>query len=1235
MSARLRTAVVALSAALLAPVNPAGAAPSGAADPPAPTPAGSPARTDQVTLLTGDVVTLRTYPDGRQAAEVDPVDPGTGFRTVESKGHLSVVPADALPYLSGGQLDPRLFDVTQLVADGLSDPRSATLPLIVRYPTRRAAQSADLPGKTRDLPSIGALAAAPPKRELAGVWQDWVDVAAAGGRVWLDAPVRAVLDQSVPMIGAPEAWQAGLSGSGVPVAVLDTGYDPNHPDLAGAVSESANFTTTSPDTVDRNGHGTHVASTIAGTGAASGGKYRGVAQDADLLVGKILDDSGRGATSWAIAGMEWAASRGARVVNMSIGSDPSNGTDPMSLALNRLTASSGTLFVVAAGNGGPVAQSVSSPGTADAALTVGNVTKTGELNSGSGRGPRFGDLAVKPDVTAPGTEIVAARAANTFRGRPLDDNYAALTGTSMATPHVTGAAALLAQQHPDWRAGELKAALTTTATPHPNLTVYEQGAGLIDVGRAAAARLTASVGTLSFGRFDFPHDGDEPVARTVTYRNGATSDATLDLSVDVTSDRGEPATGAVTLSEPSLTVPAGGEHTVTLSVDVDGAPGVGLFGGHLSAAVRGSGTTLTTSLGFAKDEPTFDVTVEGIARDGRPAHDPSGVDLFRLETGEFFDKQLPADGIARFRLPAGTYAVAGFMFTMDEPGKEEIEKALVIKPEVRITADTTIRLDAREAVPVTLDVGRDTDPLLQTLTWHRTNGRDSLTVSFKTPTTVRRLYATPTAPVATGEFETYGKWELVAPRARMRLGAARLDPYLLFGSAPVHGTFTLDIVDAGTGTPDELAAAGAAGRTVLLRPSPTFRPFEQVAAAQAAGAVTMLLANDVPGVLDPGTGSNVRIPVIGLSKADGDAIRARKPGTAVVLSGADVRRTPFLYDLVVPWPDRIPQSLHTRIRGRDVATLITDYTSGKDGQIGRELRHHWRPYSLASTAFGRDIVLPQRRTDYVSAHDSVWQQTVRLVTPSSAELVEATRAYPPGTVEARSWFRGPIAPGPQHRAIVRLDRGVPVNRWDNTLFVGMSPFRDADPTHVGDLQGFLGDTSTARIWRGDTLIFQGTGLTGSYVVPAEPATYRLALDVTRTGEFWPTSTATSTEWTLRSGHPATLDPTVLPLVDVRAEVLSLDLRNTSAPLPLIPVVVTAGRQDGAPEPAMKDVRLAVSYDDGARWRSVRLLPLGSGRYAALVPNPRTGGFASLRMSATDVQGNAMTQTVTRAYALPG
>ncbi|BFO21138.1 hypothetical protein SHKM778_75260 [Streptomyces sp. KM77-8] len=241
-------------------------------------------------------------------------------------------------------------------------------------------------------------------------------------KVWLDGKRQASLDKSVAQTGAPTAWSAGYDGTGVKVAVLDTGVDQTHPDLAGQEIAERNFSD-AEDSVDRFGHGTHVASTVAGTGAGSQGRYKGVAPGARILDGKVLDDRGGGWDSGIIAGMEWAVAEGAQVVNLSLGDTDTQGIDPLEETVNRLSAETDTLFVIAAGNEGEGGEStVGSPGSAESALTVGAVDKADKLADFSSRGPRVGDGGIKPDLTAPGVDITAAASTASGMGQVFPGN---------------------------------------------------------------------------------------------------------------------------------------------------------------------------------------------------------------------------------------------------------------------------------------------------------------------------------------------------------------------------------------------------------------------------------------------------------------------------------------------------------------------------------------------------------------------------------------------------------------------------------------------------------------------------------------------------------------------------------------------------------------------------------------------------------------------------------------------
>ena len=539
--------VVATASTAVLTSGPATAAPAAGA-------ATTPGAADTVTLVTGDVVTLGG-PRGVDVAAARGRE-HIGFHGyTDVDGDVHVIPEDALSLVSAGRLDPRLFDVTGLARSGYGD--RGDLPLIVDYPgaTPRAAGVRAV----RELPSVSAVAMRAEKSP-----SFWATARTSADRIWLDGPVRASLAHSVPQIGAPAAWTAGYTGAGTTVAVLDTGVDTTHPDLADAVTESRDFTESESGADDRFGHGTHVASIITGAGEVN----KGVAPDAKLLNGKVLDDSGFGAESSVIAAMEWAAGSGADVINMSIGSDwPNDGTDLVSLAVDRLTAETGALFVVSAGNSGPGAESVGSPAGADAALTVGAVDREDRLAEFSSRGPRTGDGAIKPDITAPGVDIVAAKAAHGWLGTPAGNGYVSLSGTSMAAPHVAGAAAILAGQHPDWPADRLKSALMSTAKPNPDLSVFEQGAGRVDVA-AATKNVVASPGSLSIGTVQWPHHDDQPIAKTITYTNPGAEPATLDVTAEMTGPDGNAApAGMFTVSPAEVTVPAGGSAQVTMTTD--------------------------------------------------------------------------------------------------------------------------------------------------------------------------------------------------------------------------------------------------------------------------------------------------------------------------------------------------------------------------------------------------------------------------------------------------------------------------------------------------------------------------------------------------------------------------------------------------------------------------------------------------------------------------------------------
>ncbi len=692
------------AAAEPAPAPGAGAAAAGPA--PAPSAGRSPFR--DITLITGDRLSVAVDGSNRIAVRPAPGRENVGFVRRAAAGRLTVVPADALPLIRAGRLDQRLFDVTRLLADGYDDARSAALPLIVESGGGTTVRPQALRDTTavRALPAVNGTAVALPRHAAGAFWnrlapaQSGVRTMSSGvGRVWLDAKLRPALDTSVAQIGAPVAWAAGHTGKGVPVAVLDTGIDVTHPDLAGRVVQARNFAGDGP-VVDNVGHGTHVASIVTGTGAASGGRYRGVAPDVQLYDGKVCGDESC-PESAILAGMQWAAAdKRARVVNMSLGGADSAGTDPLERAVETLTARYGTLFVVAAGNEGPAEHTLGSPGSADAALTVGAVDGKDNAASFSSRGPRVGDDGLKPDITAPGVGIVAALSKdNTLPGPRVgpDGRYLKLNGTSMAAPHVAGAAAILAQQHPDWTPARLKAALMASARPAAKLSGYVQGAGRVDLTRAIRQSVTVNPPSVGFGRQPWPHSDDRPVTRTLTYHNAGPTPVTLTLTTSAAGPDGRPlAARLFTLSRPTITVPAGGDASVAVTAHTR----VALPDGFLTGAVVGTGgdTVVRVPVAVNREPQSYDLTVRHLDRAGRAAPDAQ-VDVVRLDRPGT-PAQGGSGGTVKLRLPKGRYAVVSAV----RGGRGD--RTMLVQPLLILDRARTSTMDARRGRPVSVRVPR-------------------------------------------------------------------------------------------------------------------------------------------------------------------------------------------------------------------------------------------------------------------------------------------------------------------------------------------------------------------------------------------------------------------------------------------------------------------------------------------------------------------------------------------------
>ncbi|CAL9659505.1 S8 family serine peptidase [Streptomyces sp. enrichment culture] len=1211
--------------------------------------------TATVRLITGDRVTVRKVPGtGRQTAGVQPGPGRQGivFRTVEEDGHLTVLPSDAAPLVSAGRLDRALFDVTGLVAQRYDEAHTDALPLILgdspagKAPAGRELTAfSDDDSPVRELTSIKARSVRVDRQQLGRFWEslvpDGTEVpagrVAALPRIWLDGRVAPVLDRSTRQIGAPTAWEGGFRGDGVKVAVLDTGADASHPDLAGRITEAKDFSGSS-GTGDVFGHGTHVASIVGGSGAASGGSRKGVAPDADLLIGKVLGDDGYGSDSQVIAGMEWAASQGAKVVNMSLGSQQAtDGQDPMSLAVNELGRRTGTLFVVAAGNSGEQgARSVGSPGAADGALTVGAVDRDDSLAAFSSRGPRLGDDAVKPDVTAPGVGIVAARAAGTTMGEPVDERYVAASGTSMATPHVAGAAALLAQRHPDWDGAALKDALISSADTVTGQKVTEQGGGRVDV--AAALGPVSATGTAFLGSFE----AGTTAPRTVplTYTNSSAEDVTLDLTLrwSEADGRAVPAE-SLKLGSGTVRVPAGGTVEVPLTLDPAQVPR-GKYYGYVTGTDSHGVVTVHTTLGLVVHGPVHRITVRTLDKNGDRVQALPTI----WGTDGFVEYSDPDRAVAE--VEEGVYSVSRTSVDTASDGQELRE---VIQPEVNVTEDTVVTLDARTTRAIDIRTPRPAEQrgTLSYQTYRELDGRSAVqgTMFFDN---AKRLYVNPTATVKHGTFEFSSRWQLVAPllEATVAGTGTRLNAYYMPNSPLLaEGGSTLTAAAAGDAADPDLAHVRGKVAVLTNRDGIDERPAIGRAAAAGARAVVLVHWEDNAWTRWTPDGERMALPTIRVGATTGDDLLDRVARRTTKLRFTGTARSPYLYDVMQVAEQRIPQHVRHDVSAANSAVVRTTYADNGGTGWASEQRFGWRPYqSTAWLQYTRYVPTGFERTEYVSAGDTTWQHLVHHRTtydvdlPLALGMRDTPRSYRAGTRADETWQGAVVRPS------IPAGTMTPTVRSGDVLRLRVPEFTDSQAGHWSRLLppdgGGIGtsaessDSAGAVLYRDGVRVAELADAWQDVEVPATVADYRLDLTTRRVADDWRYGTATDTSWSFRSGT-APDAPVALNLLQLDYEV-PVGVDNAAAAHGKYGFLVTVRAQDGLPAPRGVRTSVETSYDDGRTWQRAQVRERGHNAFQADVARPSAahGDTAvSIRVTATDSAGASVRQTVTRAFGV--
>ncbi|MFG1915388.1 S8 family serine peptidase [Micromonospora sp. NPDC048898] len=1212
------------------------AAPGAPADPGAnPAPATSlptPPGTHSVTLITGDTVTTRQNANGSTLDVRRPDGASTPVRVVEAGADLYVYPQSVLPYVAANTLDKRLFNVTRLIADGYDDKQVDHLPLIVSYDAGAAGlRATTAPAgatRTRTLSSISG-AALREDRDRADEF--WAAITAAptakatvatddkgrfsGGiaKIWLDGRVRADLADTTAQIGAPGVWAGGDTGTGVRVAVLDTGIDAAHPDLTDRISASAVFVP-GEEITDRVGHGTHVASTIAGTGAASGGHEKGVAPDARLAIGKVLSDDGYGMDSWILAGMEWAAREAdARVVNMSLGSNqPSDGTDPMSQAVNTLSAETGALFVIAAGNAG-LPGSVSAPGAADAALTVGAVDGADQLAPFSSQGPRISDEAIKPELTAPGVGVLAARS----QYAPGEGSYQSMDGTSMAAPHVAGAAALLAAKHPGWTGQRLKDALVSTTKATPQYDAFQAGTGRVDVAAAVRAPIVAT-GTVSTSVGKDTTKATHPV----TYTNTTGQPITLGVSVDAP---GVPA-GLFRLSATQLTVPANGTATVTLTTDTSRASAGSRYTGQVVAIGPDRAVLARTAVAVGTFTPYHLLRLEMTDRAGKPA--PGMIELGQPGSYEPAFVETDANGTAQLYLPEGVYSAMSFLNVTGSHGPNSLGVALLGNPDIDLRADTTVRLDGKSARRVESSVPQQTADTFTRFDYYRSQGEGRWRSFIAGGVFFDSFWAQPTSrDVRHGDFYVGARWRKEQPVLTVGTTTVNFDDVVRQqGTTQLpKGRWTLPTVFAGNGAASDYAGLNARGAVAVVRRNWAVSDSEQAAAATAAGAKMMLVVNDFPWRevrdyrVDFFTPTPIEVAM--LSTDEGEALirQIQRGSTTVEVVSQPV--ADYVYDLVQAYHNRIPRDLSRAETPKTLARIDVGFNVPTPQARGGEFRFDWPSYNNWGIGQTSNRPLAAVRTDWVSTGDLyTWGQEAYL--DSATYQIDPRTSFRAGSRGTEQFFE------PIERPHLNNNFKLPTRTGD-TLNLDVPGWGGAD--HVGMAMSAAGQTN--KLYQGPTLLGESTSTWISGTAPsAADRPYRLVVGTTQDPTVGRYSTSTTTEWTFRSKAPAAgVESSVLPLLQLD---YGVDTDAAGTAKGRTDLTVAAAHLPGATGcGSIRPVRLEISYDDGAHWQKQALDRAKDGSWTAKVRAPKGATYVSLRADASDGSGNSVKQTVLRAFGV--
>ncbi|MFV8784047.1 S8 family serine peptidase [Microbulbifer sp. SA54] len=977
------------------------------------------------TLITGDKVSAVVKNDGALAGiRLLGEDGGEVITSIYKYGNDTyVVPPKAQALVDAKAVDMELFNISKLYQAGYDDESTSKLPVIVEYIDGTLAgaavpQALDGMSLTGEIEVIDSAAFGIDKAQAAELWTQLTADSSVEG-VWLDAFVHAhkvssaeSLTPTVPLTGARGEHAAGFDGAGVTVAVLDTGYDTEHADLNGRVVASRDFTYSRNGVDDLNGHGTHVATTIAGTGAESSGLWAGMAPGADLVIGKVLGNTGGGSTYGIMNGMIWAVEQGADIVSMSLGGTATSCDGPLVDLVEAL--SDEALFVISAGNSF-TRETVGSPGCAPSALTVGAIDRNNQTADFSSRGPSPDGHSSKPDIASQGVAVVAAAS-----GGFGETGYTALSGTSMAAPHVSGGAALLKQARPELSPRELKKVLTSSVTPS-DAHVLEQGAGPMDVNQAMIQDVVAApnpeLGFFTGGHYEY-------TKTSVTLENLSGEDKTFKLKLDLVGEDDSvevPATLAG-LGIKSVTVPAHGSVDVPVWIDPTVGLNSGAYGaitGRIEGTVVGNNDErLTVPVSFWIDQPKVTLSFTVTDHRGQPAQSPSKLYLMNDEDdwGQYLSVR---NGFATADVPAGNYSVVANIMTYDNDnifgGLVETAAQMAVLRR-KVSSDSHIEFDSRNAEKVEFKADKPLAPQGYSFgfTYALDDAKSAKLAAIElAPDYVKNFYAW--SQGQDDRFRSFVTTRAVAPEAVVTQENGEVLDYTNQGLAlSFHGEGSAEMVAVGdAGYSTDWTQFDLDGKIALIA-NPYYLTSYMVGNAMKHGAIGVIAYR-------PGTSGRYKgiingtpkIPVVALSGEQGARVAAEVEAgnNRVSWSGIAAERSPYAYSINHITDGHINAGL-VQVHEKNMHKISASYHAQDDD------RPAWTDVMAMTNSTGefystgspQMVMTPVEREEYYTATSkNAW---TNIVMPdhqlrSNGGYFDGARLMTAGAEEETSWFKGP------------------------------------------------------------------------------------------------------------------------------------------------------------------------------------------------------------------------------------